>query len=78
MAKTKGIPDHVDLDPKTNPTLPIPVAGSLLGLGYAASYRAAAEGYIPTIQTSATRRVVPTAELLRMLRVDTPQIDGGA
>jgi hypothetical protein len=62
--------------PQDVPTLPIPEAGTYLGLGRAASYRAAAEGYLPTIRLSEKRYAVPTAALRRLLALDTE--DGAA
>jgi hypothetical protein len=60
------------------PTLSIPEAGAYLGLRYVASYEAANKGYLPTIQTSAKRRVVPTAALRRLLLIDPPVESDGA
>ena len=53
-------------DPFTTPTLTVPVAGSLIGLGRSASYEAAERGDIPTIRIG-RRMLVPTAKLLDML-----------
>lgn len=52
-----------------SPTLDVPTAGALLGLGRASSYRAAKRGDIPTIRFG-SRVVVPTAALRRMLGLD--------
>lgn len=57
-------------DPEQQPTLRIPDAGAYLGLGYVASYNAANRGFLPTIRLSEHRRVVPTAELRRILGID--------
>lgn len=57
----------VSLDPLTRPTLPIPEAGQYFGLDRNAAYRAARQGYLPTVQVSERRWVVPTAALLKML-----------
>jgi hypothetical protein len=56
--------------PEDRPTLAIPEAGAYLGLGRVASYKAANDGYLPTIATSEHRRLVPTAELRRILGID--------
>jgi hypothetical protein len=48
----------------------VPEAGAYFGLGYVASYDAAKRGVIPTLRTSATRMVVPTAALRRVLGID--------
>lgn len=56
--------------PEERPTLKVPEAGAYLGLGYVASYEAAKRGVIPTIRTSGTRMVVPTATFRRMLGLD--------
>ncbi len=50
------------------PTLTVPAAGRLLGLGREASYRAAASGQLPTIKFG-RRLFVPTARLLQLLGV---------
>lgn len=55
-------------DPTTTPVLPIPEAGRYLGMGRDRSYRAARDGYLPTIALGQRRRVVPTAALLDLLR----------
>ena len=53
------------------PTLSIPDAGRLAyGASKAASYRMADAGALPTLYTVGTRRLVPTAELRRMLGLD--------
>lgn len=57
------------LSPVETPTLPIPDAGLYLGLDRNAAYRAAKSGHLPTVQISERRWVVPTAALLRMLKV---------
>lgn len=57
-------------DPEEQPTLTIPEAGRMLGLSRAAAYRAAQTGYLPTIEVSERRRMVPTAALRLLLQVD--------
>lgn len=57
----------ISLDPQQRPTVSIPEAGRLFGLDRNAAYRAARQGYLPTVQVSERRWVVPTAALLRML-----------
>jgi hypothetical protein len=56
--------------PLEQPTLDIPVAGAYLGLNRIASYRAAKDGHLPTVQISERRYKVPTAALRRMLGLD--------
>jgi hypothetical protein len=57
--------------PQDCPTLSIPDAGRLaFRASKAASYRLAESGALPTIRTVGNRRVVPTAELRRMLGLD--------
>jgi hypothetical protein len=51
------------------PTVSVPVAGSLFGLGDDASYRAGQAGDLPTIRVGGRVRV-PTAALRRMLGLD--------
>jgi excisionase family DNA binding protein len=53
-------------DPEACPTLTIPQAGELFGLGRAASYEAARRGELPTIRLG-RRILVPTAKLRAML-----------
>ncbi|MGH3923844.1 MAG: helix-turn-helix domain-containing protein [Pseudonocardiaceae bacterium] len=48
------------------PTITVPHAGKLLGLGRDASYRAAAAGELPTIKFG-RRLFVPTIRLLKLL-----------
>lgn len=60
-------------DPAKQPTLTIPEAGLLLGLDRNASYRAARNGYLPVLQVSARRFVVPTARLLALLGIGGAQ-----
>ena len=59
-----GMPNPVD-----TPTLPIwPDAGRMLGLSSkAVAYRAAKDGFLPTVRVSERRWVVPTATLMMML-----------
>jgi excisionase family DNA binding protein len=58
------------------PTISVPAAGRLLGLGRDASYRAAAEGRIPVLQFGRLKRV-PTAALRKMLGL-AAEADGAA
>jgi hypothetical protein len=58
-------------------TLSIPVAGALLGLDRAAAYRAAKRGFLPTVQVSERRWVVPTARLLELLGLSEQVRDAG-
>ncbi|GIH98109.1 helix-turn-helix domain-containing protein [Planobispora takensis] len=53
-------------DPKARPTISVPEAGELLGLGRSASYEAAKRGDIPTISIGRTLKV-PTAKVLHLL-----------
>lgn len=57
----------VPLDPTETPTVSIAEAGRLFGLDRSAAYRAAKQGFLPTVQVSERRWVVPTAALLRLL-----------
>lgn len=50
-------------------TVTVVEAGTVLGLGREAAYRAAAAGQIPTIRLG-RRLIVPVASLLRMLDID--------
>jgi excisionase family DNA binding protein len=60
------------------PTISVPEAGKLLGLGRDASYKAAAANEIPTLLFGRRRRV-PTAPLRRMLGLDASEKkDAGA
>ena len=61
--------------PLERPTLDIPEAGAYLGLNRIASYRAAKDGHLPTVQISERRYKVPTAALRAMLGLP---IDGAA
>lgn len=56
-------------DPRITPTITIPEAGRLLGLGRAASYQAANRGEIPVLSVG-RKKPVPTAVLLRLLGID--------
>jgi hypothetical protein len=51
------------------PTVTVPEAGRICGIGRSAAYRAAATGELPTIRIG-RRLLVPTAPLLRMLGVE--------
>ncbi len=65
---------HVDADAVLSfetlrslpPTISVPHAGKLLGLGREAAYRAAKVGQLPTIKFG-RRLFVPTARLLKLL-----------
>jgi hypothetical protein len=59
-------------NPHDTPTLSVPAAGALLGLGRAASYAAVQRGDIPSIHFG-RKVVVPTAAVLRMLALDVTQ-----
>ena len=62
-------------DPNVEPTITIPRAGRILGMSRNAAYAAARDGRFPTIQLSANRHVVLTADFLeryRLRRVPTP------
>lgn len=65
----------VSIHPRQTPTLPIPEAGALLGMDRSASYRAAKNGFLPTVQISERRWVVPTAKLLHILGVEAVSDD---
>jgi hypothetical protein len=56
-------------DPATQPTVPVPVAGAILGVSRATAYEAARTGQLPTIRLG-TRIVVPVAALRRLLELD--------
>lgn len=53
-------------NPQARPTISVPEAGELLGLGRSASYEAAKRGEIPTIPVG-RRLQVPTAKVLILL-----------
>lgn len=53
-------------DPHARPTISVPEAGGLLGLGRSASYEAAKRGEIPTIPVGRHLKV-PTALILAKL-----------
>jgi hypothetical protein len=67
-ASSLKIPDGMP-NPAETPTLPIwPDAGRLMGLqSKSAAYRAAKDGYMPTVRVSERGWVVPTATLMAML-----------
>lgn len=46
------------------------IVGRLLGPNGSASYRSAKQGFLPTVQVSERRWVVPTATLLRLLGLE--------
>lgn len=54
-------------------TVPVPVAGRLLGLGRDSSYAAAIRGDIPSLRIG-RRIVVPVPQLLRLLGVNTEEV----
>ena len=66
-------------DPQERPTLSVPEAGALVGLGRSASFDAARRGELPTLKFG-RRLVVPTALLRRLLGFDaaTDAPDGEA
>lgn len=55
------------LDVRLHPTLTVPQAGQVLGLGRSSAYEAARLGTIPTIRLSERHVVVPTAALRALL-----------
>lgn len=57
-------------------TLTVPQAGSLLGIGRDAAYRAAADGTIPTLRLG-RRLVVPTAKLAALLGIPLNNSEAG-
>ncbi len=57
-------------NPSKKPTLTVPEAGALFGLGKDQAYRAVKSGAIPSIRLSERRLVVPTARVLHMLGLD--------
>jgi hypothetical protein len=59
------------------PTVTVPVAGQLLGLGRDASYGAAARGELPTLKFG-HRIVVAVPALLRMLGATPENTEAGA
>src|SRR5680860_1538417 len=58
------------------PTLTVPEAANLVGLGLSAAYEAVRQGRIPAIRVSERRIVVPTAPLLKLLGIGTGSISG--
>ncbi len=58
-------------DPRTHPTIPVEVAGKVMGVSRGSAYEAARAGVIPTIRIG-RRLVVPTAKLLELLGLDVP------
>ncbi|HEY3688126.1 MAG TPA: helix-turn-helix domain-containing protein [Streptosporangiaceae bacterium] len=58
----------MDLD-LSKPTITVPEAAQILGIGRDTAYEAAARGEIPTIRIG-RRLVVPTARLLAQLGMD--------
>lgn len=60
---------------RERPTVTVPEAGSFLGLGRDASYRAAEAGEIPTLRFG-RRLVVPVPRLLTLLGYE-PAIEEG-
>lgn len=51
------------------PTVPLPEAAQILGIGRGTAYEAAKAGDIPVL-TFGRRKVVPTAALKRMLKLE--------
>lgn len=58
-------------DPRERPTLTVPEAGALVGLGRSASFDAVKRGEIPALRFG-RRLAVPTARLLEMLGLGVP------
>ena len=56
-------------NPEEEPTISVPRAGALLGLGRSAAYAAADAGQLPTLRIGRKLRV-PTAALRRMVGLD--------
>jgi hypothetical protein len=68
-------PQPLTLDElRSRPTVTVPQAGMVLGLGKDAAYECARRGDIPTIRLG-RRVVVPTPRLLAMLGVEVPTIE---
>ncbi len=67
MSEVKIDPTSIP-DPRVIPTLPVAVAGRMLGLSRDSAYRAVRRGEIPSIRLG-RRIVVPTAGLLAMLGI---------
>ncbi|HEY1243246.1 MAG TPA: helix-turn-helix domain-containing protein [Hyphomicrobiaceae bacterium] len=65
---------QIDIPP--DPTLSVPEAGRLLGVGRNAAYEAAARGEIPTIRIGRMLRV-PRAALARMLALEGRSAERG-
>ena len=64
--RVAGLPD-----PEEQPVMSIPEAGRrAFGLSRTASYKAAANGQLPTVPVGSRRKVVPTGLLRRMLGMD--------
>jgi excisionase family DNA binding protein len=55
-----------------DPTVSVPEAGRVLGIGRTAAYEAVARGQIPALRIGRLLRV-PTAAILRMLECETTQ-----
>lgn len=51
-------------DPNTEPTITVPRAGRILGMGRSAAYAAAKDGRLPIVAISPNRNVVLTADFL--------------
>lgn len=58
------------------PTISVPVAGQVVGIGRDAAYAAAARGELPVLKLGRTLRV-PVPALLRLLGANSPDIAGG-
>jgi excisionase family DNA binding protein len=56
------------------PTVTIPEAAELLGIGVSTAYRAARDGEIPVVRV-AGRWLVPTAPLGRLLGLEAPSAE---
>ena len=68
VATPKGFEDGVP-DPAIEPTMSVPRAGRIFGLGRSSAYEAVRNGDLPGLRIG-KRWVVPTAAVLRMLALD--------
>jgi excisionase family DNA binding protein len=64
MSTPQGSIDELRAGPAA---ITVPHAGRYLGMGRSASYEAARTGVIPTIRVGARKRLVPAAELAKLL-----------
>jgi len=66
------------IDPRERPTLPVREAAPLLGVSAATLFRAIAEDRSPVAFVACgSRRVIVTADLLRVLHLDTSTSSNG-